>query len=88
MIKYLDVRIKTNKEDKGNVLSGNYQLGNVSVPKVFDYKGIKYSPVNLIGDLLGEKALFNKSADTVYFGTQPKGSYMSDILPPYKKIIL
>lgn len=75
--------LKTKIAYQGNVISGNYQIGNTSVPAIFDYKGIKYAPVNMIGDLLRTKASYNKSSDTVLFGSTLNGSYMSDILKPY-----
>lgn len=75
--------LKTKIAYQGNVKSGNYQLGNTSVPAIFDYKGIKYAPVNLVGELLDTKSIYNKKSDTVYFGTEPEGSYMSDILGVY-----
>lgn len=68
---------------EGNVVSGNYQIGNSSVPALLDYKGIKYVPTDLIGNLLNYKAIFNKSTNTIFFGTEPSGTYMSDILKPY-----
>lgn len=67
----------------GNVISGNYQIGNSSVPVLLDYKGIKYVPTDLIGNLLNNKATFNKSTNTIFFGAEPSGTYMSDILKPY-----
>ena len=75
--------LKTKVAYQGNEISGNYQLGNSSVPAVLDYKGIKYSPVNMLGDLLSAKTTYNKSENTVFFGAIPNGSYMSDLLKPY-----
>lgn len=74
---------KTNVAFQGNVLGGVYQVGNSSVPVMLEYRGVKYTPVELVGDLLNNKAIFNSSKNTVFFGVQPSGSYMSDILKPY-----
>lgn len=82
-ISYSVVPLKTKVAFQGNEFSGNTQIGTSSIPVVLDYKGIKYSPVDLIGGLLNYKTIFNKTKDTVYFGVEPSGSYMSDILKPY-----
>ena len=75
--------LKTKIAYEGNVISGNYLIGTTSVPAIFDYKGIKYSPVNLVGELMDTKSIYNKKSDTVYLGTEPNGTFMSDILKPY-----
>ncbi|WP_316569275.1 NPCBM/NEW2 domain-containing protein [Neobacillus sp. YIM B06451] len=80
---YAVTPLKTKIAYKGNIQSGNFQTAGVSVPRVLAYKGIMYAPVNAVGDLLGDKAFYNKTVDTVFFGTNLNGSYMSDILKPY-----
>lgn len=78
------ISISNTKLDyQGNVISGNYKVGNTTVPSVIKYKGIQYAPVNLVGNLLSTKTFYNKSSNIVYFGSEPNGSYLSDILNPY-----
>ncbi|WP_066262843.1 NPCBM/NEW2 domain-containing protein [Heyndrickxia acidicola] len=81
---YAVTPLKTKVAYQGNVLSGNYQVGNSSVPALFSYNGVRYAPVNLVGNLLGDSASYNGSSDTVFFGAVPSGSYLSDLISPYE----
>ncbi|WP_180968198.1 NPCBM/NEW2 domain-containing protein [Cytobacillus massiliigabonensis] len=76
--------VKSNVGYQGNILSGNYQSGNKSVPVLLDYRGVRYAPIDMVGSLLGEKTAFDRSKNTYYFGTKPEGSYLSDLMSPYK----
>lgn len=75
--------LKTKLAYEGNVVSGNYQIGKTSVPVTIDYKGVRYSPTQLLGELLESKAIYQSKEDTIFYGTLPNGSYMSDILEPF-----
>lgn len=77
--------LKTKLVYQGDVLSGNYQEGKTSVPLLLSYKGIRYTPVNKIGDLLKIKTSYDRSNDTLFFGQEPQRGYMSDILEPVVK---
>ncbi|MGG3890022.1 hypothetical protein [Metabacillus fastidiosus] len=77
--------LKTKLVYQGDVLNGNYQEGKTSVPLLLSYKGIRYAPVNKIGDLLKIKTSYDRSNDTLFFGQEPQRGYMSDILEPVVK---
>ncbi|MGG3798619.1 hypothetical protein [Metabacillus fastidiosus] len=77
--------LKTKLAYQGNVLSGNYQEGKTSVPLLLSYKGIRYTPINKIGDLLKIKTSYDRSKNTLFFGEEPQRGYMSDILEPIVK---
>ncbi|MED4401356.1 coiled-coil domain-containing protein [Metabacillus fastidiosus] len=77
--------LKTKLAYQGNVLSGNYQEGKTSVPLLLRYKGIRYTPVDAISNLLKIKNSYDRSSDTVFFGQESQSSYMSDILEPVVK---
>lgn len=67
---------------QNTTFSDTYNIGNTNVPLVLEYKGVKYAPVEAIGDLLKIKTNYYRSSNTVFFGKEPQLSYMSDILEP------
>jgi hypothetical protein len=75
--------LKTKVAFEGNVRSGNYQYLNNSVPVTLDYKGVRYAPVSLISEMLGFKTVYKNKEDVIYIGSEPNGSFMSDLLEPY-----
>jgi uncharacterized membrane-anchored protein YhcB (DUF1043 family) len=75
--------LKTKVAFEGNVKSGNYQYLNNSVPVSLEYKGVRYSPVSMISEMIGFKTVYKNKEDVIHIGSEPDGSYMSDLMEPY-----
>lgn len=66
----------------GNVKSGQYYDGSITVPQAFSYNGVIYAPVKYIAGNLNQQASYDSKSKTVYIGTTPSGNAF-DLSKPF-----